>query len=97
MAEQLDKLRLDAEQGRQYATSMGSLEPVFQRLEKSFHDQIAASGFDEQDLREECYRMLKTMGLMKELFTQIISQGLVSANEIEHAARIATGQIKEFH
>ncbi len=97
MAEQLDKLRIDAEQGRQYSTSMNSLDPVFKRLEISFQAQIARSAFDERDLREECYRMLKTMEMMKELFTQIISQGLMSANEIDHAAQIATGKIKEFH
>ena len=97
MAGQLDKLRVDAERGRQYSTSMNDLTPVFDRLTVSFRDQIEDSAFDEQDLREECYRMLKTLQLMRDLFTQVISQGTISANEIDHAAQLATGKIKEFH
>lgn len=97
LAEQLDKLRISAERGRQYSTSLDSLAHIFDTMEITFQEAIVDSGLDEHNLREEYYRMLKTLGLMRELFTQIVSQGLISANEIEYAAKIATGQIKDFH
>ncbi len=97
MAETSDSLRQTAEQGRQYYGLQQQLAAIFDILEQSYRDQSAQSAFNEQDLREECYRSLQTLERMQELFVRIIGEGLTAANEIETAAKIATGEQKEFH
>ncbi len=97
MAEPSDKLRQTAEQGRQFYTAQQQLEQIFDILERSYKDQSALTTFDELDVREECYRSLQTLERMRGIFTKIIGDGLTAANEIETAAKVATGLQKEFH
>ena len=97
MAESSDDLRLTAEQGRQFYSTQQQLNQIFDILEHSYKDQSASSTFDEHDLREECYRSLQILNRVRALFTRIIGEGMTATHEIENAAKIASGSVKEFH
>lgn len=83
--------------GTQFKAAHESLEVVFDIMRRSYLDQIIASEFDDTPLREECYRSIKILDSMAQVFRTIVATGELAAADIEHMAQVKSGVLKEFH
>ncbi len=83
--------------GAQFKGAQETLEMVFDILHRSYMEQLVESEFHDVELREECYRMIKTLDNMTQIFTKVVSAGELAAGDIELMAKIDRGEVKEFH